>query len=148
MSDKVILLLEDSPDNGALTLWGLKKNNILNKVIVARDEEEALEYLFGAGKYESCDTCIQPQVVLLVPQWPKINGLEVFKCLLTDKRTMLLVMILIISGKEMDIIASYENEANSDTRKPVDFNQLIEVVRQLGLYWLILNEMSVKRGEN
>jgi len=149
MSDKVILLLEDSPNDEALTLWGLKKNNILNKAIVARDDEEALEYLFGAGKYERCDTRIQSQVILLGPQRPKINGLEVFQCLLADKRTMLVVVVILtIFRKEMDVIAGYENGADSYTRQPMDFNQLIEVVKPLGLYWLVLNEVSVKRGGN
>ena len=149
MSDKVILLLEDSPNDEALTLWGLKKNNILNKAIVARDDEETLECLFGAGKYERCDTRIQPQVILLGPQRPKINGLKVFKCLLANKRTMLLmVVILTIFRKEMDVIASYENGADSYVHQPVGFNQLIKVVKLLGWYWLVLNAVSVKPGDN
>lgn len=147
MSDKVILLVEDNPDDEALTLRALKKNNILNEVVVAHDGEEALEYLFGTGKYEGRDTSIQPQVILLDLQLPKINGLEVLKRLRADKRTMLQpVVILTTSSEEMDVIASYENGANSYTRKPVDFNQFIEAVKQLGLYWLVLNEAPVKRG--
>ncbi|MCF6338186.1 MAG: response regulator [Gammaproteobacteria bacterium] len=147
MSDNVILLVEDNPDDEALTLRALKKNNILNEVIVAHDGEEALEYLFGTGKYEGRDTNIQPQVILLDLQLPKINGLEVLKRLRADKRTMLQpVVILTTSSEEMDVIASYENGANSYTRKPVDFNQFIEAVKQLGLYWLVLNEAPVKRG--
>ncbi|MCF6257298.1 MAG: response regulator [Gammaproteobacteria bacterium] len=149
MSDKVILLVEDNPDDEALTLRALKKNNILNEVVVAHDGEEALEYLFGTGKYEGRDTSIQPQVILLDLQLPKINGLEVLKRLRADKRTMLQpVVILTTSSEEMDVIASYENGANSYTRKPVDFNQFIEAVKQLGLYWLVLNEAPVKRGGN
>ncbi|HHI93195.1 MAG TPA: response regulator [Gammaproteobacteria bacterium] len=149
MSDKVILLVEDNPDDEALTLRALKKNNILNKVVVARDGEEALEYLFGTGRYAGRDTSIQPQVVLLDLQLPKISGLEVLKRLRADKRTMLQpVVILTTSSEEMDVVASYENGANSYTRKPVDFNQFIEAVKQLGLYWLVLNEAPVKRGEN
>jgi len=149
MSDKVILLVEDNPDDEALTLRALKKNNILNEVIVAHDGEEALEYLFGTGKYEGRDTSVQPQVILLDLQLPKINGLEVLKRLRADKRTMLQpVVILTTSSEEMDVIASYENGANSYTRKPVDFNQFIEAVKQLGLYWLVLNEAPVKRGGN
>jgi len=116
-------------------------------VVVAHDGEEALEYLFGTGKYEGRDTSIQPQVILLDLQLPKINGLEVLKRLRADKRTMLQpVVILTTSSEEMDVIASYENGANSYTRKPVDFNQFIEAVKQLGLYWLVLNEAPVKRG--
>ncbi|NOX91225.1 MAG: response regulator [Gammaproteobacteria bacterium] len=149
MSDKVILLVEDNPDDEALTLRALKKNNILNEVVVAHDGEEALEYLFGTGKYAGRDTSIQPQVILLDLQLPKINGLEVLQRLRADKRTMLQpVVILTTSSEEMDVIASYENGANSYTRKPVDFNQFIEAVKQLGLYWLVLNEAPVKRGEN
>jgi len=149
MSDKVILLVEDNPDDEALTLRALKKNNILNEVVVAHDGEEALEYLFGTGKYEGRDTSIQPQVILLDLQLPKINGLEVLKRLRADKRTMLQpVVILTTSSEEMDVIASYENGANSYTRKPVDFNQFIEAVKQLGLYWLVLNEAPVTRGGN
>ncbi len=149
MSDKVILLVEDNSDDEALTLRALKKNNILNEVVVAHDGEEALEYLFGTGKYEGRDTNIQPQVILLDLQLPKINGLEVLKRLRADKRTMLLpVVILTTSSEEMDIFASYESGANSYTRKPVDFNQFIDAVKQLGLYWLVLNEVPVKRGES
>jgi len=146
MSDKTILLVEDNPDDEALTLRALKKNNILNEVVVARDGEEALEYLFGTGRYEGRDTSIQPQVILLDLQLPKISGHEVLKRLRADKRTELQpVVVLTTSSEEADIIASYENGANSYTRKPVDFHEFIEAVRQLGLYWLILNEAPARR---
>ncbi len=146
MADKIILLVEDNPDDEALTLRALKKNNILNEVVVARDGEEALEYLFGAGRYEGRDTSIQPQVILLDLQLPKLSGHEVLKRLRADKRTELLpVVILTTSSEESDIVASYENGANSYTRKPVDFNQFIEAVRQLGLYWLVINEAPTRR---
>ena len=149
MSDKVILLVEDNPDDEALTLRALKKNNILNEVVVARDGEEALEYLFGTGKYEGRDTSIQPQVILLDLQLPKLSGHEVLKQLRADKRTKLQpVVILTTSSEEMDIVSSYENGANSYTRKPVDFNQFIEAVKQLGLYWLVLNEAPTRRRES
>ena len=141
MSDKTILLVEDNPDDEALTIRALKKNNILNEVIVARDGEEALEYLFGTGRYEGRDTNNQPQVILLDLQLPKLSGHEVLKRLRADKRTALQpVVILTTSSEQSDITASYENGANSYTRKPVDFNQFIEAVKQLGLYWLVLNE--------
>ena len=146
MSDKVILLVEDNPDDEALTLRALKKNNILNEVVVARDGEEALEYLFGTGRYAGRDTSIQPQVILLDLQLPKLSGHEVLKRLRADKRTMLQpVVILTTSSEEQDIIMSYENGANSYTRKPVDFNRFIEAVKQLGLYWLVLNEVPARR---
>jgi two-component system response regulator len=148
MSDKVILLVEDNPDDEALTLRALKKNNILNEVVVARDGEEALEYLFGTGKYEGRDTSIQPQVILLDLQLPKLSGLEVLKRLRNDKRTVMQpVVILTTSSEEMDITASYENGANSYIRKPVDFNQFIDAVKQLGLYWLVLNEAPARLKE-
>lgn len=148
MSDKVILLVEDNPDDEALTLRALKKNNILNDVVVARDGEEALEYLFGTGKYEGRDTSIQPQVILLDLQLPKLSGLEVLKHLRADQRTILQpVVILTTSSEETDIAASYESGANSYIRKPVDFNQFIEAVKQLGLYWLVLNEAPVRKSE-
>ncbi len=145
MSDKVILLVEDNPDDEALTLRALKKNNIMNEVVVARDGEEALDYLFGTGKYAGRDTSAQPQVILLDLQLPKINGIEVLKRLRADPRTALQpVVILTTSSEERDIISSYASGANSYIRKPVDFNQFIEAVKQLGLYWLVLNESPVR----
>ncbi|HEC19430.1 MAG TPA: response regulator [Gammaproteobacteria bacterium] len=148
MSDNVILLVEDNPDDEALTLRALKKNNILNEVVVARDGEEALDYLFGTGKYEGRDTSIQPQVILLDLQLPKLSGLEVLKRLREDQRTVLQpVVILTTSSEETDIMDSYTHGANSYIRKPVDFNQFIDAVKQLGLYWLVLNEAPVRRRE-
>ena len=149
MPDKIILLVEDNPDDEALTIRALKKNNILNEVIVARDGEEALEYLFGTGRYEGRDTSIQPQVILLDLQLPKLSGHEVLKRLRADKRTALQpVVILTTSSEQSDINASYENGANSYTRKPVDFNKFIEAVKQLGLYWLVLNETPGRRRDS
>jgi len=145
MSGKMILLVEDNPDDEALTLRALKKNNIFNEVVVARDGEEAVEYLFATGRYEGRDNSIQPQVILLDLQLPKLSGLEVLKCLRTDERTELLpVVILTTSSEEQDIAASYESGANSYIRKPVDFNQFTEAVKQLGLYWLTLNEAPTR----
>lgn len=149
MPDKVILLVEDNSDDEALTLRALKKNNILNEVVVARDGEEALDYLFGTGKYEGRDTSLQPQVILLDLQLPKLSGLEVLKSLRADDRTVLQpVVVLTTSSEETDIMASYRNGANSYIRKPVDFNQFIEAVKQLGLYWLELNEALARYSKS
>jgi two-component system response regulator len=146
MDNKIIFLVEDNPDDEALTLRALKKNNISNEVIVARDGAEALEYLFGTGKYSGRDANLLPQVVLLDLKLPKIDGLEVLRRVRADKRTKLLpVVILTSSDEEQDRLNGYDSGANSYVRKPVDFNQFIEAVRQLGLYWLVLNEQPPAR---
>jgi two-component system, response regulator len=141
MLSRMILLVEDNPDDEALTLRALKKNNITNEVVVARDGAEALDYLFGTGAYAGRDTSILPQVTLLDLKLPKIDGLEVLKRLRADERTKLLpIVILTSSTEEQDRLRGYGFGANSYVRKPVDFDQFIEAVRQLGLYWLLLNE--------
>jgi two-component system response regulator len=146
MDNKIILLVEDNPDDEALTLRALKKNNISNHVIVARDGAEALDYLFGAGQYSGRDANLTPQVVLLDLKLPKVEGLEVLRRLRANESTKLLpVVILTSSNEEQDRINGYDSGANSYVRKPVDFNQFIEAVRQLGLYWLILNEQPPAR---
>jgi two-component system, response regulator len=138
--DKTILLVEDNPDDEALTLRALKKNNILNEVVVARDGVEALDYLFGTGAYTNRDLSHQPHIILLDLKLPKIDGLEVLRRLRADPRTSLLpVAILTTSNEEQDVLKSYQLGANSYIRKPVDFGQFMEAVRQLGLYWLVLN---------
>lgn len=141
MNNKIILLVEDNPDDVELTLRALKKNHIANEVVVARDGEEALEYLTVTGKYEGRSLVDVPQVILLDLKLPKISGLEVLRVLRADPRTRLLpVVILTSSSEELDIVASYQLGANSYIRKPVDFNQFMEAIRQLGLYWLVLNQ--------
>jgi CheY-like chemotaxis protein len=141
LENKVILLVEDNADDEALTLRALKKNNIKNEVVVARDGAEALEYLFGTGKYSGRNPDLIPQVVLLDLKLPKVEGLEVLRRVRADERTKRLpVVILTSSVEEQDRITGYDLGANSYVRKPVDFGQFTEAARQLGLYWLVLNE--------
>jgi two-component system response regulator len=141
MDDKVILLVEDNPDDEALTLRALHKNNITNKVVVARDGVEAIDYLFGTGTHSGRDVSALPQVVLLDLKLPKLDGFEVLRRLRADERTRLLpVVILTTSNEEQDRLNGYGLGANSFVRKPVEFDRFIEAVRQLGLYWLLLNE--------
>ena len=146
MENKMILLVEDNPDDEALTLRALKKNNIMNEVVVARDGEQALAYLFRTGTYAGRDNSLMPQVVLLDLKLPKIDGLEVLRRIRADERTRLLPVVILTSSKEeQDLINGYRLGANSYIRKPVDFNQFTEAVRQLGLYWLVLNESPPTR---
>ena len=141
MKTKIILLVEDSPDDVQLTLRALKKNNIANEVVIAGDGVEALDYLFGAGKYAGRDTRAMPQVILLDLKMPRMDGLEVLHRIRADERTRLLpVVVLTTSSEDRDRIESYKLGANSYIRKPVDFNQFADAVQQLGLYWLVLNE--------
>jgi len=137
----MILLIEDNRDDEALTLRALKKNNIKNEVVVAHDGVEALDYLLGTGFYTGRDLTEMPQVILLDLKLPRVDGLEVLRRLRADKRTRLLpVVILTSSNEDQDRINGYGLGANSYVRKPVDFAQFVEAVRQLGLYWLILNQ--------
>jgi two-component system response regulator len=145
---KVILLVEDNPDDEALTIRALKKNNIANSVEIARDGAAALDYLFGTGAYAGRDASSLPQIVLLDLKLPKLDGLEVLKRIRADERTRLLPVIVLTSSKEdQDLLSSYTNGANSYIRKPVDFVQFTEAVRQLGLYWLVLNETPPAVGK-
>jgi len=147
MNDKIILLVEDNPDDVDLTLRSFKKTNILNEVIVARDGAEALDYLFGTGAHVGRDTSIMPAVILLDLKLPKIDGLEVLRHIRADERTKLLPVVIVTSSKEEeDLVNSYGLGANSYIRKPVDFVQFSDAVKQLGLYWLLLNELPPTRG--
>jgi two-component system response regulator len=140
MAASPILLVEDNSDDEALTLRALKKNNIKNEIVVARDGVEALDYLFATGTHAGRDPSVMPQVVLLDLKLPRIDGLEVLKRMRANERTHLVpVVILTSSNEERDRIAGYGLGANSYVRKPVDFSQFVDSVRQLGLYWLILN---------
>ena len=141
MKDKIILLVEDNPDDIKLTLRALKKSNIKNEVIAVENGVEAVDYLFGTGKFAGRNTGILPQVVLLDLKMPKMDGLEVLHRIRADERTKVLpVVILTTSSEDKDRIESYNLGANSYIRKPVDFNQFVDAVQQLGLYWLVLNE--------
>lgn len=145
MNSKIILLVEDNPDDEALTLRALQKNNILNEVVVARDGAEALDYLLGHST-QTANARTVPTLILLDLKLPKIDGLEVLRCLRADERTELLPVVILTSSKEeQDIINGYSLGANSYIRKPVDFAQFTEAVRQLGLYWLVLNESPPRR---
>ncbi|HKV48150.1 MAG TPA: response regulator, partial [Candidatus Acidoferrales bacterium] len=151
METRPILLIEDNPDDEALTLRALQKNNIKNEVVIARDGAEALDYLFGTGTHAGRDTRLMPHVILLDLKLPKVSGFEVLKALRSDARTKLLpVVILTSSNEERDRIEGYGLGANSYVRKPVEFGSFIEAVRHLGLYWLILNESAppTKNGQS
>lgn len=141
----MILLVEDNPDDEALTLRALKKNNIGNELYVVRDGAEALEFLFCKGVYSDRDPRKKPEVILLDLKLPKVDGLEVLRQIRADENTHLLPVVILTSSKEeQDRIRGYSLGANSYVRKPVDFNEFVDAVRQLGLYWLVLNEAPPK----
>ncbi len=140
MKNKVILLVEDNADDVVLTRRALTRHKIANEVVVAKDGAEALDYLFGTGRHAGRDLSVQPQVILLDLNLPKIGGLEVLRRIRSEASTRLLpVVILTTSSEERDMISGYSLGANSFIRKPVDFEQFADAVRQLGMYWLVLN---------
>jgi CheY-like chemotaxis protein len=139
--NKVILLVEDNPDDEALAIRALKRHHIGNEVVVAHDGVEALDYLFGTGIYAGRDISSKPTVVLLDLKLPRVDGLEVLRRLREDERTRLMpVVVLTTSNEEQDLLDSYSLGCNSYIRKPVDFLQFSEAIRQLGMYWLLMNE--------
>lgn len=141
MSKKTILLVEDNPDDEALTLRALQKNNVGNEVVVVRDGAQALDFLFCRNVYAGRDPHDLPQLVLLDLKMPKMGGLEVLRQLRAESRTRLLPVVILTSSKEeRDLIEGYKSRVNSYIRKPVDFTEFVETVRELGLYWLGLNE--------
>jgi two-component system response regulator len=141
VSEKVILLVEDNADDEELTLRALAKSNIMNRVVVARDGVQALDYLFMREEHAARDPNEAVQVILLDLKLPRLDGLEVLRQLRADPRTKLLpVVILTSSREERDILRGYDLGANSYIQKPVDFTQFVDAVRQLGLYWLVLNQ--------
>lgn len=143
--EKSILLVEDNADDELLTIRALKKNKIANNIIVARDGEEALDYLFGSSDNQTKEERPLPTLIILDLNLPKIDGLEVLKRLKANERTKLIpVVVLTSSDEQKDLLTSYGLGANSYIRKPVDFNKFIEVASNIGLYWLVLNELPTK----
>lgn len=143
MESKVILLVEDNPRDEALTLRALRKCNIVNEVVVVRDGVEALDYLFGTGVHSGRDIQLMPQIVLLDLKLPKVDGLQVLRKIRADDRTKRLPVVMFTSSNEdEDLITSYNLGANSYVRKPVDFEHFVEATKQLGLYWLVLNQAA------
>jgi two-component system, response regulator len=145
MKSKIILLIEDNPDDEALMLRALKKNNIANEIVVAHDGIEALDYLFAQGEYAGRDLRQMPELVLLDLKLPKLDGLEVLKRMRADDRTRFVpVVVLTTSTEQRDIVSSYEFGANSFVQKPIDFVEFIDATRQLGTYWLLVNKTVPK----
>ena len=143
---RTILLVEDNPDDAELTLRAFSKHKIANEVVHVSDGEEALDYLFASGRYQGRDEATDPTVVLLDLKLPKVSGLDVLRRMRADERTRRMpVVVLTSSSEERDIIASYDLGANSFVPKPVDFAQFMEAVRELCLYWLVLNQLPARR---
>ncbi|NPV00809.1 MAG: response regulator [Brevinematales bacterium] len=146
MNEKSILLVEDNPSDVELTKRAFKKSNIVNNLIVVCDGQEALDYIFGTGKFEGRDTAIQPTVILLDLKLPKIDGITVLRRIKSDELARKIpVVVLTTSNEDSDLDTCYELGVNSYIRKPVDFNRFAEVVSQLGLYWMVLNEIPPKK---
>jgi len=148
LEEKIILLVEDNADDEELTIRTLQKNHLKNKIVVVRDGVEALDYLYGTGEYKDRDLSISPVLIMLDIKLPKLNGLEVLKKIKADPRTKFIpVVVLTSSDEEKDLVESYQLGANSYVRKPVDFAEFQNSVRQLALYWVLLNESPVNFGK-
>jgi two-component system response regulator len=144
MVDKIILLVEDNPDDEVLMMRSLKKHRITNEVVVAHDGVEALDYLFAKGAYQGRDTSIMPALVLLDLKLPKIDGMEVLQKIRSEQSTMHLPVVILTSSKEeYDVARGYQKGCNSYVRKPIDFAAFAAAVGQLGMYWLLLNEAPI-----
>lgn len=142
VEDKFILLIEDNPDDTALALRAFKRAHIGNKIVCVDDGVEAIDFLFAQGAYAGRDIDLLPQLILLDLNMPRMNGLEVLQKIRTTPHTRYLpVVILTTSNEERDLVQSYDLGANSYVRKPVDYDQFVAAVSQLGLYWLVLNEL-------
>lgn len=147
LTGTTILLVEDNQQDELLTIRALKKNNIHNEIVVARDGEEALDYVFARGKFAGRDVNDLPHMILLDLKLPKINGLEVLKEIRAHENTKLLPVVVLTTSKEdSDIVSAYELGTNAYVRKPVDFNEFTEAVRTLGLFWLILNQPAPRKA--
>jgi len=141
LSELEILIVEDNPDDAEMAIRALKKNNLANNVLVLEDGEEALDFIFSRGRFSDKPAIIRPKIILLDLKLPKVNGLEVLKVIKNDPKTRIIpVIVLTSSHEESDIIKSYELGANSYIVKPVEFDKFVGAVRNLGLYWLLLNQ--------
>lgn len=146
---RVILLVEDNPNDVELTLRAFEKSQILNEVVVVRDGEQAIHYLFSTGPHADRDPAMMPGVVLLDMKLPKIDGLGVLRRMRADERTRRLPVVMLTSSKEeKDVVSSYDLGANSFVRKPVDFSEFVDAARHLGVYWLVMNEPAPQRPGN
>jgi len=148
MSQPVILLVEDNADDEELTRLALDETKVANQLVVVRDGQEALDWLFCTGKYADRDPCQVPSLVLLDLKLPKVNGLEVLQCVREDAHLRRLpVVVLTSSREEQDVIRSYDLGANSFIQKPVDYEQFLNAIKQLGIYWMVLNEPPPEGGK-
>lgn len=142
MAEKIILLVEDNPDDEELTILALKQSKILNKVVVAHDGVEALDYLFSTGEFADRSKAEDPQIVLLDLKLPRLGGMDVLRRMRSDPRTKYIpVVVLTSSSEDEDVLSSYQSGANSYVRKPIEFHRFADAVKQLGMYWLLLNQV-------